>query len=321
MDRYYETFKQRLSQNPQVLSVTQTNRLMGAPWPINSISVEGELSSESKQIAGNWVGYDFLETLNIPIKEGRSFSKDFASDSTRSIILNEKAVAYLGLEHPIGEQVNFLGIDGPRTIIGVVEDFNYQSLHQDLSPAVLIMPFVRVQNLFIRVAPGNTQQTIASIQNEWQNIVPGALLDVQFMDQHLNQQYDTEEKLSYLINGFSLTALTLACLGLYGLVTFMVNSRVKEIGIRKVLGASVSEMVKMLSGKFILLVGIGFLASVPITWIVLNRWLADFSYRIEIGPMIFVIAGGSALAIALLTVSGQAIKAARANPVVSLKNE
>ncbi|MFO7445786.1 MAG: FtsX-like permease family protein [Ignavibacteriaceae bacterium] len=320
MTRYYNSFKNVLLQNKDVLNISRSDRLMGDPWPANPIFTDGQDRSEAKLISGNWVDYDYLETMGISLKEGRPFSREFAGDSLRSIIINEKAVEYLGLTNPVGTRLNYFSFDGPRTVIGVVENFNFSSLHQDIVPAVLIMPFINLENMFIRIAPGNISEKIVSIENSWKQIA-GVPLDIQFMDDHLNQLYSKEEKLSYLVSGFSILAVVLACLGLYGLIASMINNRKKEIGVRKVLGASVSSLVFIFLRQYLLIVAMAALISVPVTEYVLNLWLENFAYRIDVSWWFFMLGGGIALSIALLTVSFQAIKAATANPVKSLKYE
>lgn len=322
MSRYYNPFKERLLQNSQILSVSTSERLMGEPWPPNPLLVEGQDETDAKEVAGNLVGFDFLKTHHIQLKEGRDFSPEFAAvDSLQTIIINETAVEYLGLENPIGKRVHYFSIDVPRTIIGVVEDFNFASLHNEIGPMVLTMPFISLEYAYIRLTPGNIADKIQIIENEWQKLAPGVPLEYYFMDDHLNNLYQKEEKLSWLISGFSLLAVLLACLGLYGLVSFMINNRLKEVGIRKVLGASLASILFMFSRRYIILVGIALVISIPLMHYVLHHWLDNFAYRIAISWWVYALAGLSLLLLALASISQKIIKAARVNPAKILKDD
>jgi putative ABC transport system permease protein len=321
MARYYDAFKHSLLQNSGVVSVSKSGRRMGEPWPANPIRLDGQDWSQAKQIAGNWVDYDYLRTMGLQIKSGRPFSRYFASDSLQGIILNETAVAMLGLDDPIGQRVDFFSSHGPRTIVGVVRDFNHASLHSDIEPVALIMPFMNLENMFVRITPGDVAAKIAAIRSTWESIAPGIPLDMHFMDDQLDLLYQKEQKLSVLIRGFSVLAVILACLGLYGLVSFMVNNRMKEVGVRKVLGATVPSLMYMFSHQYMALIGAAALLAAPGMYIILNRWLNTFASRIQISWWIFVLSGLIALAIALLTMSLQTVRAATANPVENLRDE
>ena len=321
MTRYFENFKNRLLQNNHIISVSRSERLMGEPWPVNMIRIDGRDQSENKQILGNQVGYDYLETMGIQLKDGRSFSKVFGSDPTKSIMINEKTVEYLGLDDPIGKKVQYFSFDGPRTIIGVVEDFNFLSLHHEISPMVLVLPFVDIAYLLVRMSPGNIADKIAVLQDIWEKTNPGVPLEYRFMDEHLNRLYHHEEKLSHLISGFSGLTIVLACLGLYGLIAFTLNQRRKEMGIRKVLGASTSSLLVRFSRQYVILIGIASLIAIPAIHYVLSLWLEHFAYRIQISWWIYILSMLALIIIALLTISHQAINAALANPVDVLKDE
>ena len=320
MSDHYGTFKNILLQNDYVINVGKAQRLIGEPWPVNHIEVIGS-DAEGKLIHSSLVGFDYMETLDVKLKEGRTFSREFPVDSFQTIILNEKAVEYLGLDNPIGKSVDFFSMRGPRTIVGVVEDFNFSSLHDEITPLVMIMPIVELQYMHVRLAPGNIREKVAAIEKDWERISPGVPLDLTFMDDHLSRLYDREEKLSVLISGFSVLAVLLACLGLFGLTAFAVERRIKEIGIRKVLGATVSDIVFLFSKDFLKLVVISNVVAWPLAYFFMNKWLQDFAYRIDISWWLFILSGGIALLIAIFTISFQAIKAATTNPVDSLRNE
>ncbi len=321
MARYYEPLKNDLLQSHHIVSVSQSQRPMGVPWPVNMLLVEGKDPSESKQILGAQVGYDYFKTMGIEVKEGRAFSKAFAEDPTRSVIISEKTVDYLGLEDPIGKTLWYFSVDGPRTIVGVVENFNFLSLHHEISPTALIMPIVDLKFLQVRVSPGNIREKIAALENVWAATAPDVPLEFQFMDDQLHQLYQKEESLSYLMGGFSGLAIILACLGLYGLVAFTVNQRRKEVGIRKILGASVASLLIRFSRQYIYLIGIAALIAIPGVQYVLSLWLENFAYRIEINWSIYLLSTIVLVVIALSTISYQALKAALANPVNVLRDE
>lgn len=321
MARYYDAFKESLLQNSGVVSVSKSGRRMGEPWPANPIRLDGQDWSQAKQIAGNWVDYDYLRTMGLQLKAGRAFSRDFTSDAAQGIILNESAAAMLGLEDPIGKRVDFFSSNGTRTIVGVVRDFNHASLHSGIEPVALIMPFMNLENLFVRITPGNVSAKMAAIRSTWERIAPGTPLDMHFMDDQLDQLYQKEQKLSVLIRGFSVLAVFLACLGLYGLVSLMIHHRMKEVGVRKVLGATVPSLMMMFSRQYMALIGAAALLAAPGMYFILNRWLSTFASRIQLNAWIFGLSGLIALAIALLTVSLQTIRAAMANPVESLRCE
>lgn len=321
MTRYYDTFKSTLIQNSNIVSVSRSARLMGEPWPTNSIHVDGRDASQAKQIVGNWVDYDYLKTMGITLKEGRTFSKAYVGDSLRAIVINEKAVAHLGLENPIGQKLWFFSFDGPRTVVGVVKDFNFASLHSEISPVALIISFIEMQHMYIRVVRGDPFGKIAAIESSWKQLPPDIPLDWKFMDEHLNQLYKNEEKLSYLISGFSLLAIMLASIGLYGMVSLMVNNRRKEVGIRKVLGASISSLMLMFSKQYVLMISIAAIIAIPVMQYILNLWLENFAYRIEVAWWVYLISAIILVITTLITISHQTVKITLANPIDSLRNE
>lgn len=321
MAQHYDAFKDRLLQNSHVVSVSRSERTMGEPWHVNPLLVSGQDPSTSKQVMGNQVGYDFLDALGIDLIEGRAFSEASANDLTRSIIISEQTVDYLGLDDPIGAQVQYFSIDGPRTVIGVVEDFNYLSLHHEASPAVLIMPFIDPDYLYVRLSPGNIGDKIAALENEWEASVAGMPFDFHFMDDQINDLYVREQTLSTMISAFSGLAIILAALGLYGLIAFAVNRRKKEVGIRKVLGASLPSLLILFARQYVVLIAAASVIAIPIIQYALGLWLDGFVYRIEIAWWMYGASSFVLLVVALLTISHQALGAALVNPVNVLKDE
>jgi putative ABC transport system permease protein len=268
----------------------------------------------------------YIPTLDMQIKEGRNFSKDFPTDSS-AVILNEAAVKVLGLKDPLKETLyrpDFHN-DGSITpasyhIVGVVKDFNFNSLHQTIAP--LIIRFAdNYGSAAVRINTKNINGVISSIENKWKTLAPGKPFNYTFLDADFNNIYTAEQQTGKLFITFAIFAIFIGCLGLFGLVTYAAEQRTKEIGVRKVLGASVGTIVTMLSKDFAKLVLIASLIAFPVAWWAMNKWLQGFAYRTSISWWIFIVAGAAAIFIALITVSFQAIKAAVANPVKSLRSE
>jgi len=275
-----------------------------------------------------WVDHDFIETLGIELGPGRNFSKDHPTDATEAFILNETAVKQLGWESPgaaIGKP--FERIYGPKPdervtgrIIGVAKDFHFRSLRFDIEPLVIhLWPWLNY--IIVRVQPDHVPSTLAFLERTWQKFDPNHPFEYYFLDDRFASLYRAEESLGQISGAFATLAIFVACLGLFGLAAFTAEQRTKEIGIRKVLGASISGIVLLLSKEFTKLVLVSNLIAWPIAYWAMNRWLQDFAYRIHIGVGTFLLAGVLALIIALLTVSFQAIKAALANPVKALRYE
>jgi len=270
--------------------------------------------------------------LGLRIIAGRDFSKDMATDAEEGFLINETAVKEWGFGTPekaIGQKISWDKWSPKDTlnkvkrgkVIGVVEDFHYKSLHEKVTASVIqIYP----QELFavaIKLKTADIKSTIAYINNVWDKFVPGFPLDYKFMDETYATMYKAEAKLSDLLWIFTIMAIVVGCMGLFGLAAFSAEQRTKELGIRKVLGANAFDIVGLLSKNFLVLVLIASLIAFPIAWWAMNSWLKDFPYRVSISWWVFGIAIIAALAIALLTVSFQAIKAALANPVKSLRTE
>jgi putative ABC transport system permease protein len=269
--------------------------------------------------------------LGLEVKEGRFFSKDFLTDSL-AIVLNERAVMELGLEKPIGTQLTspdefYNGQDGSTlvyTVIGVVKDFHYQSLHNPISPLVFTSSSRFKDILFmtaVQVKPADFSASVKSIENKWKEFVKDRPFQYTFLDKTVEAQYLSEAITRKVFSFFSSLAIFIACIGLLGLAAYATQQRVREISIRKVLGASSGTIVQMLSKDFLKLVFIAALIAFPIAWYSMYRWLQDFAYRINIGWWVFAVAGLAAVMVAMLTISFQAIKAAVSNPVNSLRTE
>ena len=267
----------------------------------------------------------FIPTLDLEIVEGRGFDKQF-KDSL-SVILNETAAAQIGWENPIGKQIRYPGGNMEYyTVVGILKDFNLESLHTPIEPFALFAEEsksydTRTSFISLKISGEHTKKVIGQVQDLWESYLESTPFEYSFLDEDLAYAYQEDQRLASLFTGFSILAIFVACLGLFGLIAFTAQQRTKEIGVRKVLGASVSSIVKLLAINFLKLVLLALILAVPVAWLAMDSWLQDFAYRIDIPIWAFLAAGALALAIALITVSFQAIKAAIANPVKSLRTE
>ena len=263
------------------------------------------------------VSHNFIETMGMQVKEGRSFSKDFGMDSL-SCIINETAAKAMNMKEPIGTMIRFYGVNMP--IIGVVKDFHFESMHEAIKPA-----FMHLQKgegtIVARLKQGNQQHTLASIENLYKKYNPGFPFTFNFLDNAYQKQYETETRTGTLAGYFAGLAIIISCLGLFGLTGFTAQKRKKEIGIRKVIGASSASITALLSKDFVKLVGIALLIAFPVAWWMMNSWLDNYVYRINITSMVFLMAGSLVLIITLIATGFQTIRAAIANPVTALRNE
>ncbi len=263
--------------------------------------------------------------LGLHLIAGRMFSADLASDST-AFMLNESAVKELGWKNPeaaINKQLEWLlpgvGFRGP--VIGVVKDFHYESLHRAIPPIAMHITYFGVNFISARIQPTAVGTTLGFLEQTWRRYEPDYPFEYYFFDENFARQYEAEQRLGQTFGYCSALAIFIACLGLFGLAAYSAERRTKEIGIRKVLGASVNGIVTLMSKDFVKLVLVANVIAWPVAWFAMNNWLQNFAYRVNIGWGVFFLAGALALVIALVTVSAQAVKAAMANPVDSLRYE
>lgn len=319
-----EVFRQQILQDPRVLSVSSAGYLPAGPSDSNnSLGYPDGDDSQMMRTLEYKIDEQYIPTMGMKMVSGRNFSKDFATDST-AMIINETAAKAFGwgknaVGHTITRLKNNNGLKVTYSIIGVVKDFHFKSLHESITP--LLMVSEKTYGLTIKVKGKDVEGLLASLKNQWQKFNAEEPFSYSFMDELFEKTYQSEQKISVILSIFSGLTIFVACLGLFGLATFTAEQRTKEIGVRKVLGASVSQIVTLLSKEFLKLVLIACGFAFPIGYWLMNKWLQDFAYRIEISAWIFVLAGILALFIALLTISYQAIKAALANPVTSLRTE
>jgi putative ABC transport system permease protein len=292
----------------------------------NTFSTEAVMSTKTGIDMQAWrVDYDYIKTMGMEIVQGRNFSKDYGSDSS-AILITETTAKLIGYKEPLGKIIYAPAINNsdntlyPLHIIGVIKDFHFESMRQKLGP--LCMRLANSNGLAsFKVTTTNTKNLIAQVEKKWKLLAPGMPFSYRFLNDSFDQMYRSEQRAGTIAIVFAVLAILIACLGLFGLVTYMAEQRNKEIGIRKVLGASVTNVVTMLSKDFLILVAIASVLAFPLAWWAMHKWLQDFEYRINISAWVFIIAGVTALLIALLTVSFKAIKAAIANPVKSLRTE
>lgn len=316
-----EYFKRQLVQLPQVKTASFSHYL-----PIEGGSRNGntfkrvDQGSEARGIPGQiWrVDYDYVNTLGIQMKEGRDFSKEFASDSINSIIINNKMVQELALTDPIGKKIDNNG--QIWTVIGVIEDFHFKSLKEDISSLSLVIGDNNGA-IAVKLEKGNMNEALASITSVWNKNVPNQSINYTFLDQEFTQMHEDVQRMGQLFNSFALFAILVACLGLFALSAFMVEQRKKEISIRLVLGAPFKSIYRLLTLDFMKLILISIVLAIPVGWYMMNRWLEDFAYRITINWQIFATAGLIALGIAILTISYQSVGAALIKPLKSLRTE
>ncbi len=319
----HQMVKQAFLEHPNILSASALRYDIagygGRPrliWP------DGDRTKE-RTIRINEVDDSFFETFNIPVLRGRAFSADVASDTSQAIILNETAVRLLGWEDdPIGKQIETPAFNNQTlTVIGVVKDYHSLSLREEIAPMGFVARWRLFYSLALRIRPEETAQTLSFLETQWKRFVPDAPVEYMFLDERIDWIYFDEQLTGKMLGVFSLLAIFVACLGLFGLAAFMVQSRTKEIGVRKVLGASTSHLVMLLSREFMLLILLANLIAWPIAYYLMHDWLSGFAYQTNLNVLPFIASAILALIIAFGTVSIQAIRAARSNPIDALRYE
>ena len=321
-----EAFKNDVLQMPGIVSGTLSGFLpvTNSSRNDNTFSKEAVMDSKNGISMQNWtIDYDYLQTIGIELIKGRNFSKDYGTDSL-AIIINEKSAGILGYDDPLGKKIYQLDNPGEPpiiyTIIGVVRNFNYESLKQTIGPLAFFLGKSTGLASF-KIKPENIPSLIKSIENKWKAMASGMPFSYRFLDESFSEMYRSEQRAGKIALIFSVIGILIACLGLFGLAAFVAEQRTKEIGIRKVLGASVNGLVGLLSKDFMKLVLVAALIAFPIAWWGMHKWLEDFAFRIGIPWWIFILAGVIAAFIAFITISLQAVKAAMANPVKNLRTE
>lgn len=316
-----QNFKEQLLQLPQVQQVSISDYLPveGSKRNQTTFKKVGEGSENEGVLSQTWrVGYDYIKTLGMHIKEGRDFSKEFSTDAANAVIINQKMAYDLGLQNPLGKQID--NNYQHWTIVGVVEDFHFKSLKENITPLALVIGN-DIGMVSVKLNSGNINKALASITAIWDRNVPNQVLNYSFLDQKFAQMHEDVQRMGKIFNSFAFLAILVACLGLFALSAFMVEQRNKEISIRIVLGAPLKSIYKLLTWDFLRLIFISILIAIPVGWYIMNRWLEDFAYRINIGWEIFLAAGTLAFLIAILTISYQSVNAALIKPLKGLRTE
>lgn len=320
-----DAFQEELSKFPDLIQSGFTNSLPTVMFGNTAFRPEGTTAESTHAINYWYVGYDFQKTLKMEMTEGRWFSRDILSDST-AVVINEAAVKVLGMEDPIGKNLMLIGgaRDGdlPLKIVGIVKDFHYESLHKTIHPLVIgFLPSQSSSYLVVRIQPENYQKTVDLIKRKWDEFVPEQPFDYVFLEDDLTTAYKDDFRTGTIFTIFSVLAIFISLLGLIGLASYTAAQRTKEIGVRKVMGASVSLIIKMLSREVFILIGISTLIAWPVGYYFMKSWLQNFAFRVELGILSFIIASLLALIIAILTVGLRAYRTATANPADSLRDE
>jgi ABC-type antimicrobial peptide transport system permease subunit len=316
----FDFLKQELLKDPMVLNVTGTghppaqigSNTSGFDWP-------GKDPNYSILVSVNAVGYDYPETMKIEMVEGRSFSEEFTTDTADAFMGNEEMVRIMAMESAVNRRLSYGDADG--TIIGVMKNFHFQALDRKIEPLAIYMEPERLNYMVMRLRAGHIPAAIEYVKSGWERVIPTYPFDYKFVDQDIDQMYRDWQNVGNLLKYFTILAILIASLGLFGLASFTAEQRTKEIGIRKVLGASVGNLVLLISREFTRWVLVANLIAWPISYYIMSNWLQEFDYRISLAWWIFVLTGILALLIALLTVGYQSVRAALADPVKALKYE
>lgn len=320
----YESFRNDLLQNPNVKNLGRSSRIptgrllddMGA-----SVLTGDSMRPANVDLKFVSTDYDFIPTYGVTMSAGRNFARDYATDSANYII-NETAVQMLGWKTPqlaLGKDMRYGGVQGK--IIGVMHDFHFESMHQRIIPLILINNKNFFGNLSVKITGNNIASTVGHIESTWKKYLPETPFRFTFLDEKFAALYSSEQQQGNVFTVFSCIAIFIACLGLFGLSAFAITQRIKEIGIRKVLGASVSQITAMMSKDFLKLVAVAAIIAFPVAWYAMHNWLQDFAYRVNLSWWVFVLAGIAAALIAFITIGFQAVKAGMSNPVKAIRTE
>ncbi|WP_420317878.1 ABC transporter permease [Ekhidna sp.] len=327
MGNHYENFKTAALQSTHIKSMTAVEEIVGAKFQVGNYTFEG--MDKSKPFPRFNVRHDFISTMNIPLKAGRAYDHTIQTDDSLALIVNETLVQSMGWGDPedaVGKRFNYRGEMKGR-IVGVVEDYNFASKHHPIAPLVITLNTrPDAFNLFIKyvavkIDGSQMQNALTDLEKAWVSVLPERPFDFFFLDDRLNDSYKSEQKLSSVTLIFSILAITVACLGLFGLATFSVEQRTKEIGVRKVLGINTSQILMLLSKEFMLLIIVAFVIAIPISYYSLTEWLNSFAFRTEIRVWPFILAGALTFIISIITIAYHALKASLINPVETLKYE
>lgn len=323
-DAVIERFRTNLQSDNRIAAVARSGQTFNRGTDRNTWTDKDGITRQAYNFG---VGFDYIDLMEMDIVAGRKFSREFPSDSTRSILVNEALIREFGIEDPVGKPLsNWLSFiyDESPIIIGVVGDFNFRSLREEVEPAVLNMHpdyYNYFLALMVRIRPGDVEGAINVVETTWGEILPGKPFTYTFLDEDLAQAYQDDQRWTAIVRYSSILAILIACLGMFGLATISVSRRTKEIGVRKVLGASVPGVLRLVVSEFAWMIGIASVIAFPMAYYGMNEWLAGFASRVEIGAGVFVLAAAAALTVAMIAISYHAVKAATAEPVKALRCE
>jgi len=309
----------KLEQNPDIIKTARTAGMPGRTFGRRGVRPEGVAEEDTWIISVFSFDENFMELMDMEVVEGREYDREMQTDEDQAILINEAMAKELAWEDPIGRRITFGQQE--RTVIGVVKDFHFASMHHKIEPLAMFFNPTSGGNLAIKFASENVGETMSFIQSTWGEVFPNSPLEYRFFDEEFGQQYASDERFGTLVFSFTWLAIFIACLGLFGLSAFTAEQKTKEIGVRKVLGASITGIVLLLSKQFSQLIGVAVVLAVPVAYYLMSSWLGDFEYRVEINWIWFLISALAAILIALLTVTFQSVKAATINPSNSLRYE
>ena len=318
----YPAFRNRVLQYPEIVNVSSSTGIPGGLTSLSFIQPEGYIVEDTPLIPTIWTGFDFVETMGIEIVSGRSFSRTVASDNY-SVLVNETAVRTFGWEDPIGKTFTYTHTPDypPMHVVGVMADFHYHTLHQRIEP-LLILFWEGGGQMVVRLNGLRLSRGLDILRDQWRETYPNhPPMESYFLDQDLDQKYAAEQRLGSVFLVGTVLSILIACLGLLGLASFMAEQRTREIGVRKAVGATISNVILLLSGDFTKLILLAFVIGVPISYYIMQGWLDDFPYRVEMSSEVFIFTGLAALLITWLTVGYHALKAATTNPADALRSE
>ncbi|GAA4410604.1 ABC transporter permease [Nibrella viscosa] len=319
-----DLMRDKLAQQPRILSITGTSRNLGRGTDGSTYTSIIGFDYKNRGVRSHWlrVDYDYVKTLDLKLLRGRDFSREFATDTVTAVVINEAMAKQLGEKNPIGTLLNINDGEPPKQVVGVVKNYHFESLKQSISPiSFFIDKDWAVNYIFVKIAPDNAPATMDLLKKTWAEVAPKATFLGTFLDENTNRQYRSEERMSQIFMSAAVLAIILSCMGLFAIAIMVMTQRTKEIGVRKVLGASVFSIVALLSRDFLKLVLVGIIIASPLAWWGMSQWLQEFAYKVDIQWWVFALAGLLAVLIAFVTVSFQSIKAALKNPVTSLRSE
>jgi ABC-type antimicrobial peptide transport system permease subunit len=316
----FDVLKAEILKSPAVKEVSASGELPSAVYSnTDGLSWDGMDPETNISFSMLTVDNDFVRTMGLELLEGRDFSMEHPTDVETGIIINAKGRQVMGKTGVAGERLSIGGED--YTIVGVVKDFHFQSLREEVEPLFMFMNRDRIYNMLVRIDSGDASAAVSHIEKTWKGVVPAFPFEFGFLDESFESLYKDEERLGKILRAFAGLAVFIACLGLFGLASYLAEQRTKEVGIRKVLGASATQITMLLCREFVLLVLLANAIAWPVMFLVMNGWLKGFAYRAGFNVFIYAVALGAALVVAVLSVGAQALRAAHANPAVSLKHE